>query len=132
MAIVKAPLKADAAGKCTRWRVILYNTATHKQEWHTVDGTKRDAEIFERQQKTRQASGVYIAKAERRTFAQVAEMFLKERRARNRRTSTLVGYESVLKLHLLPVFGPHEVGTIRRQDIAEAFDAMREARASVQ
>jgi integrase len=59
-------------------------------------------------------------------------MFLKERRARNRRTSTLIGYESVLKLHLLPVFGPHEVGTIRRQDIAECFDAMREGTASVQ
>jgi hypothetical protein len=56
-------------------------------------------------------------------------MFLKERRARNRRTSTLVCYETVLNRHLLPTFGAHEVGTIRRQDIAERFDAMREGRA---
>jgi len=48
MAIVKAPLKTDAAGKCTRWRVILYNPAKHKQEWHTVNGTRRDAEAYER------------------------------------------------------------------------------------
>src|SRR5437660_12920016 len=90
MAIVRAPLKTDTAGKCTRWRVILYNPDTHKQEWHTVNGTRRDAQAFERQQKTRLASGVYIARATRRTFAEVATMFLNERSARNRRTSTLV------------------------------------------
>jgi integrase len=132
MAILKAPLKADAAGKCSRWRVILYNPTTHKQEWHTVNGTRRDAEAFERQQKTRVASGVYIAKAERRTFAEVAAMFVKERRARNRRTSTIVCYQTVLNRHLLSKFGPHEVGSIRRSDIAEYFDFMRGTGATVQ
>jgi len=53
MAIVKAPLKTDAAGKCTRWRVILYNPVTHKQEWHTVRGSERDAKAFQRDQETR-------------------------------------------------------------------------------
>src|SRR2546421_13078199 len=99
VAIKKAPLKTDTAGKCSRWRVILYNPATHKQEWHTVNGTRRDAQAFERQQKTRQASGVYIAKAERRTFAEVAELFLKERTARARRAGTIACYESLLNLH---------------------------------
>lgn len=50
----------------------------------------------ERQQKTRLATGVYIAKTERRTFAQVAELFLKERTARNRRTSSIACYKTVL------------------------------------
>lgn len=59
-------------------------------------------------------------------------MFLKERGARNRRTSTLICFESVLNCHLLPTFGPREVGTIRRSDIAEHFDAMREKSATVQ
>jgi integrase len=132
MAIQKAPLKTDAASKCTRWRVILYNPATHKQEWHTVNGTRREAEAFERQQKNRLVSGVYIAKTDRRTFAEVVEMFLKERAARDRRTSTLVCYQTVFKCHLLPEFGPREVGTIRRADIADHFDAMRSAGATVQ
>jgi integrase len=132
MAISKAPLKTDAASKCTRWRVILYNPATHKQEWHTVNGTRREAEAFERQQKNRLASGVYIAKTDRRTFAEVADMFLKERAARDRRTSTLVCYQTVFKCHLLAEFGPREVGTIRRADIADHFDAMRSAGATVQ
>jgi integrase len=122
-------MKTDAGGKCSRWRVILYNPENQKHEWHTVLGTRRDAESFERQQKTRQASGVYIARNERRTFAEVVELFLKERRARNRRTSTLVCYASVITRHLLPRFGPCEVGMIRRADIAEHFDAMREGRA---
>jgi integrase len=132
MAIIKAPLKTDAASKCTRWRVILYNPATHKQEWHTVNGTRREAEAFERQQKNRLASGIYVAKTDRRTFAEVVEMFLKERAARDRRTSTLVCYQTVFKCHLLSAFGPREVGTIRRADIADHFDAMRSAGATVQ
>ena len=53
MAIVRAPLKTDASGKCTRWRVILYNPATHKQEWHTIRGTETAAKAFERDQETR-------------------------------------------------------------------------------
>jgi hypothetical protein len=28
MAIIRAPLKVDAAGKCSRWRVILYPAST--------------------------------------------------------------------------------------------------------
>jgi integrase len=108
--------------------VILYNPATQKQDWHTVNGTKRDAEAFERRQKTRQASGVYIAKSERRTFAEVAAMFLKERRARNRRAGTVTCYENCIDRWLLPTFGSREVGTIRRSDIASFFDDMREGR----
>src|SRR5579863_8047486 len=96
MAIKRAPLKSDTQGKCSRWRIILYNPVTHRQEWHTVAGTKKEAQKFERDQKTRQSSGVYIAKSERRTFAEVAAMFLKERTARARRTSTCKCYETVL------------------------------------
>jgi len=132
MAIVKAPTKTDLSGKCSRWRVILYNPSTHKQEWHTVSGSKRDAQTFERQQKTRLASGIYIAKHERRTFADVAEMFIKERQARARRAGTVYVYRNVLKSHLLRVFGSREVGSIRRSDIADHFQRMREKGASVQ
>jgi integrase len=85
-------LKTDAAGKCSRWRIIVFNPQTHRQEWHTVNGTRRDAEAFERDQKSRLAKGTYVAKAERLTVAQVAESFLKECKARSRRTSTVLNY----------------------------------------
>jgi len=117
VAIVKAPLKADAVGKCSRWRVILYNPATHKQEWHTVNGTRRDAEAFQRDQETRLSKGTYVAKAKRLTVAQVAESFLKECRARCRRTSTVLNYSGVLERYILPRFGAWEAGTVRKSDV---------------
>jgi integrase len=117
MAIKRAPLKTDAAGKCSRWRVILYNRATCKYEWHTVQGTRRDAEAFEREQETRLAKGTYVAKAERLTVAQVTESFLKECKARNRRTSTLLNCSSVLERYILPKFGAWEAGSVRKSDV---------------
>ena len=121
MAIVRAPLKTDSAGKCSRWRVILYNPATHKQEWHTLGGTKREAETFERTQKQRLGSGAFISKSEKRTFGKVAELFIAECRARNRRTSTLKNYESILALHLMPEFNNRDAGSIRKQDASTFF-----------
>jgi integrase len=132
MAIVRAPLKTDAAGKCTRWRVIIYNPDKGKQEWHTIAGTRRDAEAYERSQKTRLASGVYISKTARRTLEEVVTLFLKERTDRNRRTNTLAFYESALRNHWLPKFGQREVGTIRRSDIADHLDSLRDQGATVQ
>jgi site-specific recombinase XerD len=38
----------------------------------------------------------------------------------------------VLNRHLLPAFGPREAGTIKRNDVAEHFDAMRAKGATVQ
>jgi hypothetical protein len=59
-----------------------------------VNGTKRAAQAFERAQKSRLASDVYIAKAERRTFQEVAEAWIAELSVRNRRTSTVGDYRA--------------------------------------
>lgn len=98
-------------------------------------GTRREAEAFERKQKTQLASKTYVAKSERRNFEQVAEMFIKERKARDRRPSTVVCYQTVLDCHLMPEekngsrggFAPFMVDALSRQQIAEHFDAMRAA-----
>jgi integrase len=132
MAIVRTPLKTDAAGKCTRWRVILYNKSTAKHEWHTVNGTRRDAEAFERSQKTRLGNGSYISKTERRTFGEVAALFLAECEARNRRTSTLLNYKSILDNHLLPDYANKDAGSIRKQDLAADFAAKLKGGSSVE
>lgn len=71
--------------------MILYNPTTKKQEWFTVEGRRTDAEAFERQQKEKLARGTYIARAERKTFAEVAESFIKDREKRGRRGGTLTG-----------------------------------------
>jgi len=128
VAIVKAPLKTDAAGRCSRWRVILYNPATHKQEWHTVQGNRRDAEAFERDQETRLSKGTYIARAKRLTIAQIAESFLKECKARSRRTSTVLNYSSVLEGYILPKFGTWEAGTVRKSDVRAWLSELLESK----
>jgi integrase len=132
MAIVRAPMKTDASGKCTRWRVILYNPATHKQEWHTVKGSERDAKAFQRGQETRLSKGTYIAKAERLTLSEVAESFLKECRARSRRTSTMLNYRSVLHGYILPRFGTWEAGSIRKADVRAWLSELLESGTSIE
>jgi integrase len=129
MAIVRAPLKTDTAGKCTRWRVILYNPATHKQEWHTIEGTKRDAETFERDQKQKLGKGTYVAKRERHTVAEAITAFMAEQGLRGNRTSTLLSYRTVFDKHITPETGAslasRELGTLRVQDAHDLFAGMR-------
>ena len=132
MAIKRAPKKTDPAGKCSRWRVIFYNPTTQKQEWFTVEGRRSEAEAFERQQKEKLARGTYIARAERKTFAEVAVSFIKDREMRGRRGGTLSGYQNVLRRYLLPHFGPWEVGKIRRADIIKRLDELHDTGTSAQ
>ena len=132
MSIVRKPLKADAAGKCSRWRVILYNPATHKQEWTTIHGTERAANAYEREQKSKIEARTYVAKSERQTLKQVAECFMREREARNRRTSTLANYKSVLDRHIVPKFGHLEVGTMQKRDVRLWLAELLEGGSSVE
>ena len=46
--IKRAPLKKDPPGQCSRWRVIVYNMETKKYDWHTIRGTRADANALER------------------------------------------------------------------------------------
>jgi integrase len=112
---------------------------THKQEWHTIRGSERDAKAFQRDQETRLSKGTYIAKVQRRTFQEIAEAFIRECGVRNRRTSTLSDYQSVLDCHLMPKrddgtregFATKEVGSIRKADFKSHFTHMRESGASI-
>ncbi len=126
MAIKKAPKPTDTAARCTRWRVILYNPSTHKQEWHTVEGGKKDAQAFEREQREKLRRGTYISRTKKLTVAQLVDAFMKECTARVRRTSTVSWYESTFKQHLLidPSFASRDVAGLRRNDFAELFAKM--------
>jgi integrase len=127
MAIVKAPLKTDPPGKCSRWRVILYNPVTHKQEWATVRGGKREAQAYEEELRRKVRAGTHVAKPKRKTFAEVADLFLQYTEARGKRPATLLQYRSLLRLYLLPAFGHREVGTIRAPDVLELLQELAAA-----
>lgn len=125
MAIVRAPLKSDAAGKCSRWRVVIYNRQTHKQEWHTVEGTRAQAKEFEREQQRRIGKGTYVAKRERKTVAAAIEAFIAQRTLRNRRSSTLAGYASAFNRYIVPELGARELGTLTEADAEQLFAKLR-------
>jgi len=78
---------------------------------------RKDAEAFERAQRDKLSKGTYIARAARLTVKELAEAFLKECKLRNRRTSTLLNYQSILNGYILPKFGHRGAETIRKEDV---------------
>jgi len=76
--------------------------------------------------------GTYVSKAERLTIAEVAASFLKECKARSRRSSTLANYQSVLAGHILPKFGTWEAGTVRKADVRAWLGELLESGKSVE
>lgn len=130
--IKRDPLKKDPPGQCTRWRVIVYNTETKKHDWHTIRGTRADAKALERKFEDAKRKGDYAGPLERKTFEEVAELFLDDKRANNRRLGTLEEYETELKLRLLPQpnpnlppLGPRDIRNIKRSVMKTHFNALR-------
>lgn len=124
MAVQAAPRRTDTATRCTRWRVVIYNRHTAKQETYTVHGGKREAEALERQLKEKLRTNEYIPRARRMTFGQVAADFMKQCETRGRRASTKDNYWSTLKLHILPWFEYSMVNAVRRADVTAFVNDM--------
>lgn len=125
MAIRRAPLKTDAAGKCSRWWVRVYDRNNHKHgDRHTVIGTLQEAKALERQLQEKLGAGTYLTRKERKTVKEVYDMWFGELNARGRRASTLADYTSSLTLYVLPDFGPREVGSLRKAELRTHFNAM--------
>ena len=136
--IKRVPLKRDPPGQCGRWRVIVYNKETKKFDWHTVRGTRADAKALERKFEDAKRKGEYTGPLERRTFEEVANLYLDDRRANNRRMSTLEEYQTELKIRLLPrpneklpLLGPRDIRNIKRADMKAHFNTLRNSGCTV-
>lgn len=130
MAIIKAPLKTDAPGKCSRWRVVLY--VKGKQEW-TTHPSRGAAQEYERAQRSRLKSGTHIARQDKVTVRQLYDRFKADREARGKRTSTIAWYASVAKKDLLAAehgLADRECGSVRPDDFSQMFERMLAAGAS--
>lgn len=76
---------------------------------------KDDAVAFLAETTTEVRQGDYISPEKRRTtFAEVADDWLQ---TLVKRPKTLAGYESLLRVHLLPEFGDKPVGSIKASDV---------------
>lgn len=82
---------------------------------------KDDAMAFLAETTTEVRQGDYISPEKRRTtFEAVAADWLA---SLVKRPKTLAGYESLLRVHLLPVFGPQPVGSIKTSDVRKFLAA---------
>jgi hypothetical protein len=82
--------------------------------------------------------GEYTGPLERRTFEEVAKLFLDDRRANNRRMSTLEEYQTELNIRLwprpnekLPLLGSRDIRNIKRADMQAHFNALRNSGCTV-
>jgi integrase len=130
--IKRVPLKKDPPGKYSRWHVVVYNKQTKKYDWHTIRGTHEDAKALERKYENAKRNCEYVGRLERKTFEVVANLFQHDRRANNRRLSTLEEYQTELKIRLLPQpndrllpLGPRDIRNIKRADMKVHFNALR-------
>jgi integrase len=76
--------------------------------------------------------GEYTGPLERKSFEEVADLFLDDRRANNRRFSTLEEYQTELKIRLLPQvneklppLGSRDIRNIKRSNMKAHFNALR-------
>jgi integrase len=136
--IKRAPLTTDTTGKCSRWHVVLYNKETKQKDWHTVHGTRADAKALERKFEDAKRKGEYTGPLACKTFEEVARLFLDDRRANNRRMSTLEEYQTELRIRLLaqtdeklPPLGPRNIRNIKRGDLKTHFNALRNSGCTV-
>jgi integrase len=136
--IKRTPLKSDPPGQCSRWHVVVYNKVAKKYDWHTVRGTRADAKALKRKFEDAKMNGEYTGPLERKTFEAVADLFLDDRRANNRRKSTLEEYQTELKMRLmprpsesLPPLGPRDIRNIKRADLKAHINALRNSGCTV-
>lgn len=79
-------------------------TGKRKQQWHTVKGTKKDAERELRAILTRLETGAYVKPA-KLTVADYLEQWLRDYVAVNTAPRTCERYSEIVTLHLIPALG---------------------------
>jgi integrase len=103
----------------TSWVVHYRNNG--KQHWRSFK-TREEAEQHLGIVMQKRARGESIAPPTRITFAELAADWLRVHAKTEVRASTFAGYESVLRVHLLPEFGQQLLGQISQRQI-DAFRA---------
>lgn len=107
-----------------RWRV----------RWREPDGRQRsrsfirrdEAERYAREVATRLDRGDYIDPTEGRTpLADIARLWIARKYEAERKASTIIDYESLLRVHVLPALGRYPVASIRYQDVSDFSIALR-------
>ena len=115
-----ACVRKRRVGKGSRW-VLDYRDQQGRRHWETTKGNRKEAEGRLAERVRQIGRGTYRAPAERVSFEDLGEAYLKGAAA-NVRATTLKDYTCNLTLHLMPYFRGWKIRDIRRADV-EAFRA---------
>ncbi len=95
------------------WQARWYNDAGDRQSRMFPNRTEAK-KFLDRVSADRQRGDYLDHRDAARTFASLAEEWLA---VKVKRPKTLAGYETLLRVHLLPTFGPRPVGSLRPLDV---------------
>jgi integrase len=100
-------------------------TGKRRRKWETVHGTKKDAERLLRQRLSEIDDGAFIEPS-KLTVAQFLEQWLKDYAATHVRPKTLEGYESIIRVHVVPAFGSVPLAKLTPTPIQALYASMLE------
>jgi hypothetical protein len=107
-----ACIRKRLVGKSYRW-VLDYRDQSGRRHWETTKGNRKEAERLLAERVREIGRGTYRAPAERVSFEELGEAYLKDAAA-NVRETTLKDYNCNLTLHLTPYFRGWKIRDIRR------------------
>ena len=95
-------------------------TGRRRQQWHTVKGTKREAERALRELLQSVETGSYV-KPHRLTLGEWSEQWLRDCVALHGSPRTVDNYGSVLRRHLIPALGALPLAELRPQHLQNYY-----------
>lgn len=109
-----------------RYRMGLPDPTTGrvgKPEWSTTFPTKGAADDHQREVRTAIANNSFTADRGL-TVATFLLEWIARKEAAGRKTSTVVGYRSIIDNHLVPNLGKHRLGTLRPDHVQSMIDVL--------
>jgi Phage integrase, N-terminal SAM-like domain len=119
-----ACVRKRRVGKGLRW-VLDYRDQQGRRHWETTKGNRKEAERLLADRVREISRGTYRRPAERVSFEDLAQKFLKDIEP-NVRFTTFKDYRCNLNLHLLPYLSGWKVRDIRRTHVEDRGAADRE------
>ena len=111
-------MRPEAPGRERLPLVLDYRDQQGRRHWETTKGNRKEAERLLAERVREISRGTYQAPAERVSFEDLAEAYLRHSKP-NLRETTFRDYRGNLRLHLLPYLQGWKLRDIRRKQVEE-------------
>ena len=112
----------------TNWAVILSftdpATGKYKQEWHAVNGAKKDAERKKNELVHKWNNGTHVDPS-RKTLSEYLEQWIKDRVMGQKAPRTAESYAAEIRRHIIPRLGHHKLSALRPEHLETFYTYLR-------